>query len=288
MQKILIILICSIIVSSGCQSFWEGDFIELEGTGEDIRLNCFLNEYDSIITIYLDKSRANYVDTVRLHNANISFLLNGQVINNEPFIAHYDLNGHLENYTAPLAQQFGLFSQKGDELFLEIDIPNFSTVRATQVIPSTIPLDTVGYQPKVSMTELLEERDLYSFTFTDPADEENYYWAELLGEQGFMRSFDPIVDDYGLFTDKEIDGQTYTVSLLGYSHAAAGVPEGFTLIYRLHSITKELYHYMKSYYAQAEANENPFAQPVIINSNIEGGIGAFGVYRTSEMELVIR
>ncbi|MDX5319932.1 MAG: DUF4249 family protein, partial [Bacteroidota bacterium] len=46
--------------------------------------------------------------------------------------------------------------------------------------------------------------------------------------------------------------------------------------FELMSLDEHLYKYQTTFDAAESAQDNPFAEPVIIYSNIEGGIGIFG------------
>lgn len=291
-------------ILTACSSFYEGHFVVLEGTQNDLVIGCFIQDTTHKIKVTMDRTRgdlASLRDTTKIHDAQIRLSLNGQVLQNRTFYPVYLYNSELGYYELDLNQPFEALTQEGDRLDLEIITPNFEPIRATQILPSKVSIDSVGYEEDVSRTANLDVQDLFSFTLTDPVAEENYYWLQVeyettdyydtivdinTGVWGNLQSFDPIIDDYGLFSDAEINGQTYTVNILASSFKNPS-PE-FTIKYKLHSITKELYHYLQSYHLQYTASQNPFSQPVVINSNIEGGIGAFGIYTTSEMELVIR
>ncbi|MDF1574900.1 MAG: DUF4249 domain-containing protein [Bacteroidales bacterium] len=80
-----------------------------------------------------------------------------------------------------------------------------------------------------------------------------------------------------LFSDQLIDGKEYSlrVSTMGY---ALGSADSAVVDIRLHSISESYYKYLKTRQKHYETKEDPFAVPVIVYTNVEGGAGFLGGY----------
>ncbi len=77
---------------------------------------------------------------------------------------------------------------------------------------------------------------------------------------------------YLTFDDDELDGQTFEFTILVPQGAWGGKPDRLIM----NSMNKDLFHYLSLSQTQYWNQNNPFAEPVIINSNVENGLGVFG------------
>jgi hypothetical protein len=105
----------------------------------------------------------------------------------------------------------------------------------------------------------------------------------------YFHSSDPVfnvesegIHDYSFFatqfTDELINGKAYTLSLIfdyfRKIHTEYG--EFYTLTLHLENLSPEFYLYSVSKAQQDWVRDNPFAEPVPVYSNVEGGLGIFG------------
>lgn len=106
-------------------------------------------------------------------------------------------------------------------------------------------------------------------------------------------SFDD--DNRGLFMDTDLDGAEMISgrAYLNGSNLNPGLP--FMSRYQKASVTVNLLNVEQTYYQfwsavvrQRRVRNNPFAEPVIIPSNIQGGLGCFAGYNTASKNLVLR
>lgn len=133
----------------------------------------------------------------------------------------------------------------------------------------------------------------YRITFTDPADEENYY---MLCSNAFPT--DPIFDEnqnpidglidsddfsyYSIFSDRSINGRTYTLQCQTqyygrYDRRPYDPGQCVDKIY-LASISRDYYRYILSILKkdaglQGELDQIGLGMPMTIFSNIDGGVG---------------
>ncbi len=104
-------------------------------------------------------------------------------------------------------------------------------------------------------------------------------------EPVYLNSNDIILEaissNYGgglVFTDELINGKPYKIRATTYIWAYG---EEMTLNVHLKSITRAYYMYMRTLSAHYSAQGDPFAEPVFVFSNVEGGMGIVGGYTIS-------
>jgi hypothetical protein len=100
--------------------------------------------------------------------------------------------------------------------------------------------------------------------------------------------FDESTPRYTLFTDELINGKQYELTFnlnksMLYKIADVDTSaEGFyRVIIELQSISKDLYYYIKSIDGANNITEGLFAEPIQVYSNINNGIGIWGLYSSS-------
>ncbi len=86
-----------------------------------------------------------------------------------------------------------------------------------------------------------------------------------------------ITGDGILFSDQLIDGKQYSVRIFTFLQSIRSADSAVVDI-RLHSISESYYRYLKSRQKHYDAKDDPFAVPVIVYSNVEGGVGFLGGY----------
>jgi hypothetical protein len=208
-------------------------------------------------------------------------------------------------YISPtLSEAFG---GEGKTYKLEVSHPDYGTATATQVMPNAVPLTNVEYR-QLESNEIFEGGSgEFRLVFDDPADEENYYevaasqkyWIPARDSSGmiipdslikitqeiYLGSDGPpdpnVTEGFNdvamLISDKNFDGQTFTLSaeFYEYSEFEGGEvdPPVYTIYWR--SVSKDYFNYSKSLLDNERAQNNPFAEPVSLYTNIDGGVGAF-------------
>lgn len=106
-------------------------------------------------------------------------------------------------------------------------------------------------------------------------------------------SFDD--DNRGVFSDAGVDGGEMISgrAYLNGSNINQSLP--FMSQYKMAFVTMNLYNVEQSYYQywsavirQRRVRNNPFAEPVLIPSNIQGGLGCFAGYNNSTLKLKLK
>lgn len=179
---------------------------------------------------------------------------------------------------------------------VEVSAPNFSSIRAQTSIPlltSISSVDTLGVEDVDQYKELR-----LTIRFDDAANKVNYYRLEVfaadeINGEIFMGPLSMRSDDVTLgleqggyshqinFSDELFDGQS--VTLVVYVPDTRDYDDFLEI--RLSSFSEELYRYSKTYAAYQNTFGNPFAQPVQVSNNVEGGFGLFAGYQLSRKKI---
>lgn len=77
------------------------------------------------------------------------------------------------------------------------------------------------------------------------------------------------------FYTRQWDGRPIVTGEINHSET---YKEEISLVVRLRHITKEHYEYGRTAKLQLSTADDPFSEPVIIQSNVESGLGIFGIY----------
>lgn len=185
----------------------------------------------------------------------------------------------------------------------------------------TIRLDDPPEENFYSLSILLRWEGLGTVVVNDRAE----LWIENEASTPYIRSDDPIIDNpfdsYRtelLFKDVSFSGQTYELKFYmsfdkgngiyddlfkeplvlvgGNAYDRQGnvirVPGDTFNIHTLYAVlrttTEDYYNYNYTRDLQASVENNPFAQPVQVFDNVEGGLGVFAGYSQTEKEVTIK
>ena len=187
---------------------------------------------------------------------------------------------------------------------LEVSNTKFDNVTATTVVPTPATITNFN----TTLDQNLKS-DI-NITIQDVGSEENFYGVEITrldsindttsfssgySESSYACSNSQVIEypsqdgivgenctNLFLFTDKLFAGTTYTFNCYNENTFWGGGPDGidiFTKIWvNLKTINEDYYQYTLSTNIALENYGNPFAEPVRIYSNVEGGFGIFGSY----------
>lgn len=102
-------------------------------------------------------------------------------------------------------------------------------------------------------------------------------------EQTFLyfQTSDPLLETNNgyaaIFTNESFPGSSRTISVDLDAYAFSG-DSTYILYFELLTLSKDAYYYLRSVMKQQTASISPFAEPVIVYSNIQNGYGIFGGY----------
>ena len=168
---------------------------------------------------------------------------------------------------------------------------------------STCTIPTAAVPPKDITLDSLNGRYFVRASWQDPAGQVNYY--QVVGIFRYILtsckscsiasndnlSFDD--DSRGLKNDVGVDGS------IMFSGRAFLTPSGqqvnfnsqyksASVLVNLMSVDQAYYQYQDAIMRQRRSRNNPFAEPVLIPSNIEGGLGCFAGYNNAVLTLKLK
>lgn len=238
------------------------------------------------------------------------------------------VNDHYEE-TIPFVPGDTLFNAVGsyqaafvpdvsDRLRLEVSAPGYEAIHAETVIPQASKLLEAKATREVSTTDSTVKRVLYSISFQDAVEEDDYYLfrleeGNLINEVDSMYSWRVLYLDYAeeplfvqsasaldqilfsqylsgydgrVFSDESINGKNYTIRL------QTNVSEATKrLRVRLYAISADYYRYLKTLQDQSDRSfanhliDAGLADPIRVYSNIDGGLGIFGGCTPNRVEV---
>ncbi|MCU0348851.1 MAG: DUF4249 domain-containing protein [Saprospiraceae bacterium] len=194
-----------------------------------------------------------------------------------------------------VADGTGLFRSDGSTYRLEVSAPGYATVFAEQRLPQKIEIAAVTVKPESVPDPDGSKLDELVVEFDDPAGEENYYLLDAFeyfcyfdgamdtfcyNNSVYLDSFDPLLEfspNNGLIiNDKTFDGKRVTLRATSYNSLLPSSPEERLIVQLVH-LSREKYVYLRSLAQYENADGNPFAEPVTVQGNIEGGVGLFSL-----------
>ncbi|OIN60191.1 hypothetical protein BLX24_04975 [Arsenicibacter rosenii] len=257
----------------------------------------FISPQDSLLAVSIQLT-----DVVIGTASSVSNVTNAVVTisENNRFVALRYLDNSQGIYIAQ-ARNFPI--EAGKTYTLRVTMPSGQTLAASASVPAAVPIQQVVFDSAQTTTT---QTASLSIKWTDPAGQPNYY--RIKGDQVYSLTqptgtYTATIDlafrnenfRY-LLTDANRDGQTLTSSsgyyqpytVNGTGGAVSRLP-GNILTLRLLTVDKMYYDYHSALQQFSDANGNPFAEPVLLPTNIAGGgIGCFAAYNQSLARIVLK
>ena len=289
-MRIFLLLFSAALLLSSCDNLVNGVVrdIDLPPHESQLAASLFLDSRDSNISAIVSSSKGIY-DTGQSKS-----VFNAQcVLNVGTTTYNWSTMDQYERYTELLADRFGAPT---DSLVFTVNHPDFTSVSATQVFPSA---PQVSLELNYGATQLYGEiSDELIVTLKDiPGVNQHYivsidvhFRTALLGQD--------TSEYYSLYWETEYPNSTplygnESALLLSEDgldrnikfSAATGInPIDFAMLHeyrvKVSALSEEMYLFYKSYAAYDNANGNPFAEPVVLYSNMSNNMGCFGVSTT--------
>ena len=215
----------------------------------------------------------------------------------------------------------GTRAQAGQAYTLEASAPGFPSARASTRLPDPVPF-TVRYEGTTETDpDYGARRARLVVAFEDPPGDQTYALS-VLGTyrdgNGVLRSFrnsftstDPVLRrGYGevdaavdfdieadgaryferaYFRDRLVSEQAYEVALEAFLWTYSPDPDdrldAFTV--RLSVLGEDYVTYQQTLELQRQNDGNPFAEPVRVHSNVDGGLGVFSGTASSQVQVSI-
>ena len=267
-------------------------------------INGFLSPQDTVLavkvtrsaTVLGDSTTSNMITNVT--NATVTISENDRQIGLTYRTAYYQADARRLPIVA------------GHTYTLVVTTPGGERATGTCTIPPAVPISEITFDSAVST---LPQRFYVRAFWQDPAGQANYYQVNgtyrLVSQctnctatagqpAGTREEVTTVAFDnsgIGLINDMDTDGQRLVSDrayLRGFTYTGISPRTFFRNLYKMATVTMNLlnaepgyYQYQSAVMRQAQVRDNPFAEPVLIPSNIQGGLGCFAGYNRSSMTL---
>lgn len=273
----LLIVLTFILLSSACQ---KTVLLDVGIVKPRLVVNSILDK-DSIIRVQLSKSRSMVDSSGSIEKINTAT------------VKIFEDNVLMQTLTKGSA---GLYNSSikpktGKDYRLEVDNTEFGHVQASALIP-TPPVLKYATQTTVLTPGSTPQYIKFKIGIKDLGIQPDYYYLRAyIIRKGYLpganssfvlsaviQSDDNVVinDDSMLkgviFDDAAFTGKDYEMIV----YTPYRITRDFNLWFELSSITSDYYKYLVSSIMQNNAGSNPFAEPVVIKSNVQNGTGIFG------------
>jgi hypothetical protein len=269
-MKNFIAIFSALIILSSCTR--EAD-IELPDTEPKLSVSCFISDDIDTIRASVFWSRPVFSSGNNLPERPSDISV---IIKNGSLEKSFTWDENLLQYILPVTE-FPLVA--GGQYELIVSAPNGTRIRATTNIPSTLPdIESSVLQLDSSTTSWGEKR--YEFTFKtflrDSDPNFNYYRFAYYEYFSPDPSYEVELYRGESFIDDEslISGKLYEEELVEFIGYGFGLPE---LTMYIMNASEDYYRFHQSVSNQSDGN--PFAEPALIYSNFENGLGVFAGYR---------
>jgi hypothetical protein len=271
----------------GCDenSFTQVVEIELPKHTPALAVTCNVNAGQDILSIFLSHSSGILENGGYALIKDATVTLSGAGIS--PALIPYDTTGQDYRYFNLPQSLIGTYT-------LEISAPGYADVTATQIAPHSVVIDDVFFEENGTFFDDGTRAHRLEVTWHDPAGELNYYLIEVRSAQDssafesfqHTESLDPTIDyaihGFPIIDDVAFDGKKYTARFALNTYNDAFLQPGGRLIVTLRTLTRDGFLYARSRAQYDLARDNPFAEPVIVHSNITGGYGIFSLSNSTK------
>ncbi len=284
-KALRLLFILFMFLSFACKGFWEPRSVvtNLPEHQPLLVINSFINP-DSVFEVFVSKSSDFWAPPSFLTNdATVTICESGNLV------------AELFQIRQGTYRATNYKPRIGVTYELRVSAEGFKSVTSTATIPSPIKIDSVV------VTEKSIDRFKTNLTifFQDPPGEDNYYQLLLYSIRKYesntsltiigFSSSDAVLQkpdvslqesdyyyDDALFDDALFDGQFYDLDI------NFNIPfESIEMFVVLLTTSESYYNFRKSVVQQKLSEDNPFAEPVPIYTNIENGLGVFAGYSSS-------
>lgn len=296
--KIGLIACLMIMLLASCEDLFDGTVLEVELPPHDSKLApyAFFRDTDSVLTVMVGKS-VGVLDSINpdiVYGATVELYKNGVLAYNFTFA------DSVRGYQVALTEPFD--PVVGDEYELRVSAEGFETTSGVQKVPEKVEIIDATWNVDGGVDEFGDPVDIFELTFQDPGGVRNFYEVNGYSDIKYNDPFDSTITyEYrstfyfesndpnfsnGTISDANFNGQEYTLRLQSYASFFTGDPNYvYTGRISLSSATPEYANYINSLNNYWNADGNPFAEPVLLYSNMSQGLGAFGIFNTSYKDL---
>jgi hypothetical protein len=273
----VILIVAPVLLSWGCESIVQ---VDLPGHTPRLVVNgIFANDSDWYINLSQSVDVLGNEEPRAVNNARMEIWLNNAPITTLSLVG----DGVYSSGARPRA---GLTYE------LRVSVPGFNSVSAQGTIPPTPVIDAVTAVPE--RTPYGYQNYRITVQLADPGDQKNYYEVFVLFRDNFgewftttINSNDPAITetnasieigekreffgDAALVEDALFNGSSYD---LQFETITWSEIRDINVV--VSAISETVFRHNRAYRLHDETDDNPFAEPVQLYSNIQNGYGIFG------------
>lgn len=298
--------LCLLFSLLSCADFFEQELVIPQPEFDKLlAIYTFISNEDDTLLIPVSRNFGileNNPDSLySVLDAKVEWIEDGQAPLVLPLNAAYTPATYFWSLSQPLKAKTGYT--------IRVSHPDYPTLSARQVMPGLVLLDSAMYDPEGPIDLEGRRQQQVRFSFKDPADEVNYYEFNLRTTylNRFSRGFDQATKKFLydtvyrkgdiylngateptakpgprtiLVSDQAFNGRAVTI---GINFGAWQTVDDIEAIMR--NISYENYLYKVSRRKFDDASSDPFVDPVILYSNVQNGIGVFGL-QTEQRKVV--
>lgn len=295
-------LVLFVLGASGCTSDFFDKTIELDDTSYEkkIVLNSFVHQKDTALLVSVTQN-FGLTETVNdedyyLPNATLSWT-DGAGVTTTDFY-HTNRDRH-EKVNFPTLQP-------GQTYTIKVAAAGFTPVQVQQTMPSVIQIDTILYAADGGVSQFGDDLSRVEVVFQDPPNVENFYALSVVVIQqyevpiydpntGTILGYDTLsyenttyaevpldpsaeegIDNEIILNDELFAGETYRLRYSFPNYTSGGsLPSQVKVRFR--HITRDEYLYRITEAKRQASEDFPLVEPVIVHSNVQDGIGIFGL-----------
>ncbi|HCS21663.1 MAG TPA: hypothetical protein DIW47_14080 [Bacteroidetes bacterium] len=171
----------------------------------------------------------------------------------------------------------GFIGEAGKTYHLEVKRDGFPDLKANCRVPDFVPLSVShNYAAVPDPQEFSDSIRRIGFTWADrPGSRDFYRFTSQAIYNGFSQANVEFVDQN--LSDESKDGKDiYTGLGTFWMENMGNPPTDLKILFELMVLDEHAYKYMRTFDAAYYTDDNPFAEPVIMYTNVQGGIGIFG------------
>jgi hypothetical protein len=193
--------------------------------------------------------------------------------------------------------------EPGQPYIVRVEAGGYEPVEAISRIPAPVPVTVTSTASRLPTDiPIVVQQRIITLRIQDPPGEKNYYWVRIAQfrrnssrevsfttrDRSIINDAPSDLDDTGevtlsraYFEDALFDGRAHEVDLVveeGFGQPTPGSGAGEDdpypyFIVEVGVLSADLYEYLVSARILDETNDNPFAEPVNLYSNVESGYG---------------
>ena len=291
---IVSLLFLGSIYLAGCDSLrQEVNPDRLNREAAKLVVTCFLSPQDTVLAVKVNRSQPVLGESTGSSNTGASVTDATVTLSEGGRTATLRYDARLDYYRADGGQ---LPVVAGRTYSLVVQTPAGERAEASCTVPESVIVTSVVLDSALENRFGRQRRRYFVRSrWQDPAGHANYYLTT--GTYGFLVN-DPTVpgseqfnylslnQNNGLLTYYNTDGREMISERL-YINIGSTISSGqakiTTVTVNLLNIDQAYYQYWDAIKRQPQASDNPFAEPVLIPSNIRGALGFLGAYNHSAL-----